>query len=120
MNEIGLFKYVTIDHHLISSIISLSLRLVIINSDINIYQAYIHILIHEIVSFHFACAPKITSKDIISTNVNRCILLGRFLHYKLREWWKMSTFAPAFVRGGIWASSFLLLKNQVSKVVLPL
>ena len=74
-NEIGLFKYVTIDHHLISSIMSLSLRFVIINSAMKIYQAYIHISIHEIVSIPFAFAPKATSIGMINTKISRCILL---------------------------------------------
>ena len=75
MNEIGLFKYVTIDHHFISSIILLSLQFVITNSATNIYQAYIHISIHDIVSIHFAFAPKATNIGIMKTNVSRCILL---------------------------------------------
>ena len=74
MNEIGLFKYVTIDHHLISSIMSLSLQFVMINSAMKIYQAYIHISIHEMVSTHFAFAPNVTSIGMINTNTSKCIL----------------------------------------------
>ena len=74
MNEIGLFKYVTIDHHFISSIIFLSLQFVITNSAMNIYQSYIHISIHEILSIHAEFAPDVTSKGMINTKTNKCIL----------------------------------------------
>ena len=80
MKEIGLFKYVTIDQPLISSIISISFRLIMINSAANIYQAYIQIDIHEILSTHFAFAPNVTSNGIMNTNINKWIFSRNIMY----------------------------------------